>query len=175
MVNADGVGIAKRMRYCALLLGWLNQISLCSFLPILRNLSSTPLIRVPDFCFQMSPYQIPISTLPKLKAKSLAKTLKRTVHCRGYLLQRHSILLPPHPRFLHTLTQIFSPPFSLSNMPRFIQSFTTIPRQLFRLNNGKIIRLRGHPGPLRPQGRFDLLTEAGKVQPKALNPQTYEG
>jgi hypothetical protein len=36
------------------------------------------------------------------------------------------------------------------------------------------IRLRGRPGPLRPLGVFDLLTEAGKVQPKALNPQTYK-
>jgi hypothetical protein len=60
-------------------------------------------------------------------------------------------------------------------MSKFIQSFTTIPKELFRLNNGRDIRLRGRPGPLRPLGVFDLLTEAGKVQPKALNPQTYKG
>jgi hypothetical protein len=60
-------------------------------------------------------------------------------------------------------------------MSKFIQSFTTIPKELFRLNNGRAIRLCGRPGPLRPPGRFDLLTEAGKVQPKTLNPQTYKG
>ena len=64
---------------------------------------------------------------------------------------------------------------SFSRMSKFIQSFTTIPKELFRLNNGRDIRLRGRPGPLRPLGVFDLLTEAGKVQPKALNPQTYRG
>jgi hypothetical protein len=60
-------------------------------------------------------------------------------------------------------------------MSKFIQSFTTIPKELFRLNNGRTICLRGRPGPLRPLAVFDLLTEAGKVQPKALNPQTYKG
>jgi hypothetical protein len=43
------------------------------------------------------------------------------------------------------------------------------------VNNGRAIRLCGHPGPLRPLGRFGLLTKAGKVQPKALSPQTYKG
>ncbi|WEW59977.1 hypothetical protein PRK78_005459 [Emydomyces testavorans] len=57
---------------------------------------------------------------------------------------------------------------------RFIQAFTRIPKELFRLNNGKEIRLRAHPGPRRPWGLFDLLTEAGKVKPKALDPVTYE-
>ncbi|EGD95576.1 hypothetical protein TESG_03051 [Trichophyton tonsurans CBS 112818] len=57
---------------------------------------------------------------------------------------------------------------------RFIQSFTKVPKELFRLNTSPAIRLRAQPGPVRPQRSFDLLTEAGKVQPKALNPATYE-
>ena len=56
-----------------------------------------------------------------------------------------------------------------------IRVFTAFPKEMFRLNNGNSIRLRGYPGPLKPSRSFDLLTMAGKVQPKALNPQTYEG
>ncbi|KAK2752224.1 hypothetical protein FQN54_008156 [Arachnomyces sp. PD_36] len=59
-------------------------------------------------------------------------------------------------------------------MSKYIQSFTVIPKELFRLNSGNAIRLRGVAGSLKPQRSFDLLTEAGKVQPKALDPQTYE-
>ena len=57
---------------------------------------------------------------------------------------------------------------------RLIQAFTQIPRELFRLNTGPAIRLRAQPGPVRPQRSFDLLTKAGKAQPKALYPATYE-
>ncbi|KAF9889436.1 hypothetical protein FE257_007338 [Aspergillus nanangensis] len=57
---------------------------------------------------------------------------------------------------------------------RFIQSFAQIPKELFRMNIGASIRLRAHPGPVRPQRRFDLLTVSGKVQPKALDPASYE-
>lgn len=57
---------------------------------------------------------------------------------------------------------------------KFIQSFTKVPKDLFRLNNGPAIRLRAQPGPVRPKRSFDLLTMAGKVQPKALDPDTYE-
>ncbi|TPX21691.1 hypothetical protein DIZ76_015653 [Coccidioides immitis] len=57
---------------------------------------------------------------------------------------------------------------------RFIQSFKKIPKDLFRLNTSTTVRLRAQPGPLRPQRSFDLLTIAGKAQPKALNPDTYE-
>ncbi|KAL2859976.1 uncharacterized protein BJX67DRAFT_386463 [Aspergillus lucknowensis] len=57
---------------------------------------------------------------------------------------------------------------------KFIQSFTKIPKELFRLNTGPAIRLRAQPGPVRPQRSFDLLTEADKVRPLALNPTTYE-
>ena len=56
---------------------------------------------------------------------------------------------------------------------RFIQSFTQVPKDVFRVNSGISIRLRAWPGPRRPHGVFDLLTTAGKVQPKALEPATY--
>ncbi|RDW70459.1 uncharacterized protein DSM5745_07970 [Aspergillus mulundensis] len=54
-----------------------------------------------------------------------------------------------------------------------IRVFTTFPKEMFRVNNGTSIRLRGYPGPLRPARSFDLLTIAGKVLPKALDPKTY--
>lgn len=57
---------------------------------------------------------------------------------------------------------------------KFLKSFTQIPKELFRLNNGPAIRLRAMEGPLRPQRSFDLLTDKGKVKPKALDPPTYE-
>ncbi|KAJ5470065.1 hypothetical protein N7530_007422 [Penicillium desertorum] len=56
---------------------------------------------------------------------------------------------------------------------RFIQSFTQVPKDMFRVNSGISIRLRAWPGPTRPHGVFDLLTTAGKVQSKALDPATY--
>ncbi|KMP05330.1 hypothetical protein DIZ76_015650 [Coccidioides immitis] len=58
-------------------------------------------------------------------------------------------------------------------MSKFIQSYTTIPKELFRLNNGPAVRLRAYPGPQRPTGLFDLLTYSGNVRPKALSPTTY--
>ncbi|KAJ5611760.1 hypothetical protein N7528_008865 [Penicillium herquei] len=57
---------------------------------------------------------------------------------------------------------------------RFIQSFTKVPKELFRMSTGGSIRLKAHPGPERPQRKFDILTSAGKVQPKALDPASYE-
>lgn len=54
-------------------------------------------------------------------------------------------------------------------------NYTITPKELFRLNNGPVVRLRAYPGPRRPPGLFDLLTYQGKVKPKALNPSTYEG
>ncbi len=41
------------------------------------------------------------------------------------------------------------------------------------MNNGPSIRLRAFPR--RPTGVYDLLTEGGKVKPKALDPNTYAG
>jgi hypothetical protein len=57
---------------------------------------------------------------------------------------------------------------------RFIKSFTYMPKEIFRLNNGRTVRLRAHPAPIRPHGLFDLLTVDGKVRPLALNPAKYE-
>lgn len=57
---------------------------------------------------------------------------------------------------------------------RFIKSFTHMPKEIFRLNTGRAVRLRAHPAPVRPPGLFDLLTVDGKVRPLALNPATYE-
>ncbi|DAA75528.1 TPA_exp: hypothetical protein A8136_1602 [Trichophyton benhamiae CBS 112371] len=59
-------------------------------------------------------------------------------------------------------------------MSRFIKSYSVIPKELFRINNGRVVRLRAYPGPRRPPGLFDLLTHNGMVQPKALNPATYQ-
>ncbi|KAL4799668.1 hypothetical protein BDV19DRAFT_234378 [Aspergillus venezuelensis] len=59
-------------------------------------------------------------------------------------------------------------------MFKFIKSYTVTPKEIFRINNGLLVRLRAHPGLYRPKGVFDLLTYAGKVQPKALNAATYQ-
>ncbi|KAJ6021043.1 hypothetical protein N7540_006547 [Penicillium herquei] len=57
---------------------------------------------------------------------------------------------------------------------RFIQSFTKVPKELFRMSTGGPIRLKAYPGRERPQRKFDILTSAGKVQPMALDPDSYE-
>ena len=47
------------------------------------------------------------------------------------------------------------------NMQRtFIRASKVFPREIFRINNGPIIRLRNHPNPRSPPGAFDLLTNA---------------
>ncbi|MCJ1249704.1 hypothetical protein MMC30_006930 [Trapelia coarctata] len=56
-------------------------------------------------------------------------------------------------------------------MSTYIGSFTVIPKELFRTNNGTSIVLRDRA--MKPTGSYDLLTEAGKVKPKALDPATY--
>lgn len=48
-----------------------------------------------------------------------------------------------------------------------------MPKELFRVNNGHLIRLRDRS--VKETGSYDLLTEAGKVKPKALDPATYSG
>ncbi|KAF2799226.1 hypothetical protein K505DRAFT_321302 [Melanomma pulvis-pyrius CBS 109.77] len=54
---------------------------------------------------------------------------------------------------------------------KFIRSFKAFPMELFRVNNGRAIRLREW-SPQRT--RYDVLTEAGSVKAKALNPATYK-
>ncbi|PGH05162.1 hypothetical protein GX51_03061 [Blastomyces parvus] len=57
---------------------------------------------------------------------------------------------------------------------RFLRSFNHFPSEIFRLNFGRVVRLREHMDPIAPPiGPFDLLTEGGKVKPRALNPATY--
>lgn len=41
------------------------------------------------------------------------------------------------------------------------------------MNNGPVIRLRA--SATKPKGSYDLLTKAGKVKPKALDPNSYAG
>ncbi|KAJ5710123.1 hypothetical protein N7493_009715, partial [Penicillium malachiteum] len=55
----------------------------------------------------------------------------------------------------------------------FIKSFTKVPKELFRMTTGGPIRRKAHPSPDRPQRKFDILASAGKVQPKALDPDSY--
>ncbi|EEH19337.2 hypothetical protein PABG_01656 [Paracoccidioides brasiliensis Pb03] len=57
---------------------------------------------------------------------------------------------------------------------RFLKSFIKVPDEIFRVNFGLVVRLREHLDPSRPPpGPFDLLTEAGKAKPRALDPATY--
>ncbi|KAI9679894.1 MAG: hypothetical protein M1817_004909 [Caeruleum heppii] len=59
----------------------------------------------------------------------------------------------------------------MSSSSKFINAFKIIPKELFRLNNGPSIALREY-SPQRNRS-YDLLTEAGKVKPKALQPSSY--
>lgn len=61
----------------------------------------------------------------------------------------------------------------LIEMAKYINKFTTVPKELFRLNNGPAISLRDRT--IKKLGSYDVLTEAGKVKAKAANPQTYAG
>lgn len=54
-----------------------------------------------------------------------------------------------------------------------INSFKRLPVQLFRVNNGRDVKLRDFAE--RRSRSYDILAENGKVFPKALNPSTYKG
>ncbi|KAL9106401.1 MAG: hypothetical protein Q9187_008565 [Circinaria calcarea] len=56
-------------------------------------------------------------------------------------------------------------------MSKYIKIFTVIPKELFRLNSGASIALRDRS--VKRIGSYDLVTESGKVKPKALEPATY--
>ena len=58
-------------------------------------------------------------------------------------------------------------------MSKLIRTFTAIPIELFRLNNGSSVRLRDRN--VKPTGSYDLVTVGGKVKPKALDPKSYAG
>ena len=58
-------------------------------------------------------------------------------------------------------------------MSSFIKSFKVVPIMLFRINTGNKIKLRDLA--LKTRGSYDVSSEAGMVQPKALDPSTYTG
>ncbi|KAI0427788.1 hypothetical protein F5Y09DRAFT_22533 [Xylaria sp. FL1042] len=55
----------------------------------------------------------------------------------------------------------------------FIRSYKYIPIMLFRLNAGRSIKLR--EWSVKRRRSFDVLTDDGIVQPRALDPSTYSG
>lgn len=57
-------------------------------------------------------------------------------------------------------------------MSKFIKTFTSIPKEMFRLNNGVLVAHHNHA--LKCSRIFDIMTDAGKVIPKALDPENYE-
>ena len=61
----------------------------------------------------------------------------------------------------------------MSSSSKFVNSFKVMPKELFRVNNGRLIKLR--EWTVNCEGSFDLRTEAGKVKPKALSPTSYSG
>lgn len=56
--------------------------------------------------------------------------------------------------------------------PGLIAVFRSAPKELFRVNNGLRVNLRGWS---RGRRVFDLITRGGRVEPKALCPATYRG
>lgn len=54
-----------------------------------------------------------------------------------------------------------------------INSFKRVPVQLFRVNNGATVKLRDYA--LRKSSSYDILTDHGRVIPKALDPSSYSG
>lgn len=57
-------------------------------------------------------------------------------------------------------------------MSKFINAFKTFPLELFRVNNGRAIKLR----EWAPQKiSYDILTQHGYAKAKALDPATYTG
>ncbi|MCJ1257297.1 hypothetical protein MMC24_005122 [Lignoscripta atroalba] len=53
-----------------------------------------------------------------------------------------------------------------------IRSYKTVPKELFRINNGRLVRLR--PWTAQRQRCDIFLTETGTVKPKALDPASYK-
>ena len=60
-------------------------------------------------------------------------------------------------------------------MTTFINSYRILPKELFRINNGLLVRLRPWDSFRKPR-RFDIyLTEEGIALPKALDRASYKG
>jgi hypothetical protein len=58
-------------------------------------------------------------------------------------------------------------------MSKYIARYGSFPKDLFRLNNGLSVRIRDRA--VKRTGSFDVVTEAGKVKPKAIDANTYQG
>ena len=58
--------------------------------------------------------------------------------------------------------------------PRLVKTFTVFPKEFFRITATLPFRVRDRP--VRPPAGtiYDLVTEKGLVQPRALNPDTYQ-
>lgn len=58
------------------------------------------------------------------------------------------------------------------SFPNLISVFKRFPKELFRVNNGRIVTVRS-----RRPGRqvYDIIVDNGLVKPKALSPSTYAG
>lgn len=58
--------------------------------------------------------------------------------------------------------------------PHFIKTLNIFPKELFRITTTLPFRLRDRP--VRPPAGtiYDLMTENGLVQPRVLNPETYQ-
>ncbi|RMZ85071.1 hypothetical protein DV738_g364, partial [Chaetothyriales sp. CBS 135597] len=57
-------------------------------------------------------------------------------------------------------------------MAKYINRFSVVPKELFRLGNGPTVSLRDRA--VKKVGSYDILSETGKVKPKAItSPETY--
>lgn len=56
--------------------------------------------------------------------------------------------------------------------PNLIAVFRKMPKELFRVNNGRQVKLRTWT-PKRHV--YDIFAKNGRVEPKALDPSTYAG
>ncbi|KAI0530188.1 hypothetical protein GGR58DRAFT_524912 [Xylaria digitata] len=51
-----------------------------------------------------------------------------------------------------------------------ISVFRSFPKQLFRVNNGRYVKVRAQQ---QNRNVYDIVAQDGRVEPKALNPHTY--
>jgi hypothetical protein len=66
-------------------------------------------------------------------------------------------------------------PWTFLVMMKFINSYRILPKELFRINNGPLVRLRPWDTVRKPR-RFDIyLTDEGIALPKALDRASYKG
>ncbi|KAE8349465.1 hypothetical protein BDV28DRAFT_160463 [Aspergillus coremiiformis] len=56
-------------------------------------------------------------------------------------------------------------------MAKYLGYFNIFPKELFRMSNSRIIRVRD--GAVKKTGSIDVISEDGKLKPKALQSDTY--